>query len=87
MREGLCVDGVHLCEVGHVGQEHVDLDDAGDVGAGGGEDGADVCDAGGGLGGDGARDEGARGVGGDAAGDEEVGACADGVGLCRRRGG
>ena len=72
---------VHLGEVGHVGQEDVDLDDARDVGAGFGEDGLDAFAAGGRLLADGAGYEGAGFVGGDAARDVDVGAGDDGVGL------
>lgn len=65
--------GIELLEVTHVRQEGVDLDDPVEGGAGRFEDGADVGDAGGRLGGDGAGDEGAGGEGGDLAGEEEEG--------------
>lgn len=40
---------VHLGEILHVGEEDSGFDDAADVGAGGGEDGFEVCDAEGGF--------------------------------------
>lgn len=69
--EVLLVLGVHLGEILHVGQEDGGFDDTGDVGAGGGEDGADVGDAEGGFVGEGAGGEVAGGEGGQLAGDVE----------------
>lgn len=45
----LLVLPVHLGEILHVGEEDGGFDDAANVGAGGGEDGFEVCDAEGGF--------------------------------------
>lgn len=68
-------------EVGHVGDEDVDLDDLLDAGAGGGQDSLEVADTGSGLLLDGALDQVALGITGDLAGAVDGSRCLDGVGL------
>lgn len=77
----LLIGSIHLSKVGHVSEEHVDLDDLGHLGAGSGQNGLDVVAAGLGEFADGAGDEGAGGVGGDLAGDEDLAVGADCLGL------
>jgi hypothetical protein len=45
MRKELLIDRIHLREVIHASQEHIDLDDLVDIGACGFEDGREVLDA------------------------------------------
>lgn len=68
-------------EVGHVGDEDVHLDDLLDAGAGGGEHGLQVLDAGGRLLLDGALDQVTLGVAGDLARAVDGRRSLDGVGL------
>ena len=85
MGEPLRVLGVDVGEEGHVGQEDVDLDDLLDAGAGVGEDGLQVLDAGRRLLADGALDEVPLRVGGDLAGAVDGRRGLDGVRLhCAR---
>ena len=81
VRKPLLVLFVHLGEIGHIDQKHIDLDDPVEAGPGGREHGGEVGDAAAGFVGDGAGDEGAGGVGGDLA--RAVDCCwgADGLGL------
>jgi len=62
---------------------YVDLDDLGNAGSGGVQDGFDVVAAGLGLLADVALDQVGRGVGGNLAGDEDLAVGADGLGLWR----
>ena len=81
MRKVLGVRLVHLGEVGHVGQEDVDLDHACDIRARLLENSLDALAARLRLLGNATGDKGAGLVGGDAARDVDVGARDDGVGL------
>lgn len=72
---------IDLGEILHVGQEDGRLDDPGDVGSAGGEDGFEVGDAEGSLVGDGAGGDLAGGGGGDLAGDVEGVRGEEGLGL------
>jgi len=81
MRKELLIHAIHLGEVCHIVQEHIDLDHLCDVGASFFEDCDDVIAAGGGFIGDRALDEVALVVGRDLAGDVDLGSCDYGLGL------
>lgn len=87
MRKVLFKHAVHLCEMRHVVEEHIDLDHAVDLDAGLGQDADNVLAALFGLVGDAAFDQVAFGVGGDLARDVDLGAGDDGLrlGMLARR--
>lgn len=60
---------------------HVDLDNLGDAGTGGGQDGLDVIAADLSLVADAALDQSGGGIGGNLTGDEDLAVGADGLGL------
>jgi hypothetical protein len=81
MRKELLIHAIHLGEIRHIIQKHVDLDHLCDVGASFFEDCDDVIAAGGGFIGDRTLDEVALVVGRDLAGDVDLGSCNYGLGL------
>lgn len=84
----LCVDGVHGGEVLHIFEEDDGLDDAGEIAAGGDEDGFDVFEDPRGLIGDGAGDDlTGGGIEGDLSGSVEEIAKANGLGIRADSGG
>lgn len=81
MGKVLHVDVVHLCKVGHVVEEDVDLDNPLQAHIYFGEDGLDVLAALFRLVGDAAFNQIALLVGGNLTRDKDLGACDDGLGL------
>ena len=79
--EVLGVDLVEGGEVGHVGDEAGGLDDLGQVGAGGGQDGGHIAAALLGLGGDALGDIAGGRIHGDLAGAENEGTCDHALGV------
>lgn len=75
----LLILSIHLGEVGHVGDENANFDDLVHGATGGFEDGLEVLAALGRLGGDGAVDEVAGGVGGDLARAPDLAGSLDGL--------
>lgn len=83
MRKVFLKHPIHLSEMRHVVEEHVDFDDTVEPHAGFREDALDVLAALGGFVRDAAFDQGAFGVGGDLAGYEDLRTRDDGLGLSR----